>query len=242
MERLLVARPHFRLPSLSLSRSFHFSLTLHAPASLSPTVAFTRVIMGNLHRPCPFYLLSFSLIVTFPPPFQPPACRPDRKEMMKKWNEIGLPNKPRAGVTSSAMMRLISMCCEFLKATHLDLMMAYVLMHYGLHTRWWWMNGWRMEWWVVKLRRPLCIRSQTKIRSKLPCENIPSAYLRKHLNGNYDCDENACLPTQSVGPGMLFPLKYRHRYLTLLHLAVLLVITLLVSERLSISWAPLIEE
>lgn len=87
----------------SFSRSFLFSLTLHAPASLSPTVAFTRVIMGNLHHPCPFYLLSFSLIVTFSS-FLSTSCmqsglRPDRNEMMKTWNEIGLPNKPWARVT-----------------------------------------------------------------------------------------------------------------------------------------------
>ncbi len=91
---------------LHFSRSFHFSLTLHAPASLSPTVAFTRVIMGNFHHPCPFYLLSFSLIATFSF-FLSTSCmqsglRPDRNEMMKKLNEIGLPNKPRAGVSSSA--------------------------------------------------------------------------------------------------------------------------------------------
>lgn len=95
--------PAFPFP---FSRSFHFSLTLHAPASLSPTVAFTRVIMGNLHHPCPFYLLSFSLIATFSS-FLSTSCmqsglRPDRNEMMKKLNEMGLPNKPRAGVTPSA--------------------------------------------------------------------------------------------------------------------------------------------
>lgn len=95
--------PAFPFP---FSHSFHFSLTLHAPASLSPTAAFSRVIMGNLHHPCPFYILSFSLIATFSP-FLSTSCmqsglRPDINEMMKKLNEIGLPNRPRAGVTLSA--------------------------------------------------------------------------------------------------------------------------------------------
>lgn len=95
--------PAFPFP---FSHSFHFSLTLHAPASLSPRAAFSRVIMGNLHHPCPFYILSFSLIATFSP-FLSTSCmqsglRPDINEMMKKLNEIGLPNRPRAGVTLSA--------------------------------------------------------------------------------------------------------------------------------------------
>lgn len=167
----------------SFSRSFPFSLTLHAPASLSPTVAFTRVIMGNLHHPCPFYLLSFSLIVTFSS-FLSTSCmqsglRHDRNEMMKKWNEIGLANKLWARVTPCALMphmRLfpsISTSPEFIKAAHSDSMMTYVLMHYGLHTlqyHWWWMDRWRMEWWVVKLRRPLwsfCIWSNPSFKPSL---------------------------------------------------------------------------